>query len=122
MINSGFVLLQLLGVFLYYSIKQKKLANPIDSILGIGDILILVLLGLLFSPVNYILFLLVSLLVTLAVFLIQAKLKFKKQVRQIPLAGFLGIYINILLLVQLANSNINYYDTMYLENLILKLL
>lgn len=120
LINSGIIILQLLGLIIYFYFKEKRITGIINKQLGLGDILILFAMALFFAPVNFVLFILISLILTLLVSIIKFSV-FPKRNRQIPLAGYWGIYMNLLILAQLFNPIISYYQITYFEDLILRI-
>ena len=91
-INFLLVLLNLIGVTLLLSIKEKKWVNIIDNYLGLGDVLFFVVITVAFSPFNFVAFYLGSvLLITLiygSVILIN-----KKRNTLIPLAGAMSLLL-----------------------------
>lgn len=93
--NLTFIVFQLLGLTLYYSLKNKKLYNIIDTQLGLGDILFFPILCVAFAPVNFIIFYLGSLVITLLIFFIS---RFSMQTKEIPLAGSVAMILMISLL------------------------
>ncbi len=90
LINSGFILLQLLFLTVYFSVKNRAFTNIINTYLGIGDIWFFVVLALAFSPVNFILFYLGSLFLTMIGFLVWKGLS-KSSEKEIPLAGVMAV-------------------------------
>ena len=104
LLNVIMVLLQLLLLSLYFSIKERKLINIADSYLGWGDILFLFNLCFLLSPVNFILFYLVSLLVTITSYLIYNA--FVNSSKPIPLAGLQALIFTIVYIIDLSSPNI----------------
>lgn len=105
LLNVIMVLLQLLLLTLYFSIKERKLINIADSYLGWGDILFLLNLCFLLSPLNFILFYLVSLLVTITSYLIYNA--FVNSSKPIPLAGLQAIVFTIVYIIDLSSPNID---------------
>ncbi len=86
LINIGFLLLQLIFITVYFSIKQKRLVNIADRLLGWGDILFLFSVAFYLSALNYILFYIGSLAVVIIIWVIwQTAVNGKK--KHIPLAG-----------------------------------
>src|SRR5690606_28427269 len=69
-INLTIVILNLLSVTLFISIKEKKIKNIIDTYLGLGDVLFFFVLTVLFSPFNFIIFFIGSVLLTSIVYII----------------------------------------------------
>ena len=92
--NSGFVAFQLLMMMGYFTLKNRKWTNIINTYIGIGDILFFLILSLAFSPVNFIIFFLGSLLLTIGGYSIYKI--FKSNVNtEIPLAGTMAIILMI---------------------------
>ncbi len=120
-LNTGIVLIQIAGVSLYFSIKNKRFINIINQHLGIGDVLILLVLCLCFSPPNFVLFLSVTLLVTL-LFSIAGIYIFGNKHIHVPLAGYLAVYFNILLVFQMIFKEFSLYNNHYIENWLFKLI
>lgn len=68
--NMGFVLLNLVTLTLFFSLKQRKMVNLLDSYLGPGDVLLLLCLAFYFPVLLFFLYYLVSLiLISLAALL-----------------------------------------------------
>lgn len=115
--NSVFVALQLLCLTIYFSIKNKRFLNIIDSYLGLGDILFLVVVCTVFSPVNFILFYVCSMMLTLLGVLIYNLLS-AKQTRDIPLAGVMAGILLILVITTMAVPGIDFYNDAYFLNIL----
>ena len=81
-------------LWMYLSIKNKKITNPLKRHIGLGDILFLIAVTPLFYVYNYILFFVTGMLLTLVVTLVLKKYINKQTV---PLAGILSAYLLILL-------------------------
>lgn len=86
--NMAFVILQLLLLSLYFSIREKTVVNIVNRYLGIADILLLCLFALSFSPLNFIVFYCVNLLLSAIVALVWVWMKNDKKFK-IPLAGIM---------------------------------
>jgi hypothetical protein len=93
-LNILFVLINLLGIILYYSLKEQKLTNPINTHLGLGDIIFFLSLTPFFEFKNFIKFFIGGLIFALIVFFI---IKLFIQIRTVPLAGFMAIYLIIII-------------------------
>lgn len=93
LINISFVVMMLVGVTVYFSFKNKGLVNIAHTYLGWGDILFFVFLALFFSPLNFMIFLIVSLL-----FVLILVLMYKKIAQNIPLAGIQSALLLLVLL------------------------
>lgn len=117
MVNLGLVALIFFGLTIYFSIKERSLVNIVNKYIGIADLLLLVVIALLFSPVNFIIYYVGSLfLITLGsvVYLVT-----KKNVNaEIPLAGAFSIVLIACLVYAGVTGNINFYD----DELVLELL
>jgi hypothetical protein len=85
-LNLRFLLAQFLFLGLYFRIRTGKFSNIVDKHIGLGDILFLIVLCAAFSPVNFILFYVLSLLISLFVFGIY-RLWNKGSDLTLPLAG-----------------------------------
>ncbi len=90
LINFGIILIQILILTLYYLVRDKKVQLIAGTKIGLGDILFFVVLGLIFSPIWFILFLTTGMIITVLVHLIRTG-KEKKAYRKIPLAGYLAL-------------------------------
>ncbi len=89
--NTAFILLQWLGLFLYFSIKNRKFINIVDTRLGSGDLVFF--LGLCFLMpkfvfLHYFIFATVSTLLA-SIFMSPSG----KHGKAIPLAGWMGIFL-----------------------------
>ncbi|MFN3402674.1 MAG: hypothetical protein ACK40G_01175 [Cytophagaceae bacterium] len=96
-VNLGFLLLQLVLLTIYFSIKNKRFIWITNDYLGIGDILFFVCIAFLFSPMNFIFFYLISLVVIVLGYLFMVL--FRKSVSTVPLAGLQAILVIPLLLL-----------------------
>lgn len=91
-VNLLIVLLNLVGVTIIISIKERKVTNIIDSYLGLGDVLFFVVLTVVFSPLNFMIFFLGSILITTLVY--GGFILFNKNKRTlIPLAGTMSLLL-----------------------------
>jgi len=90
--NFLFVALQLLLISAYFSFRNRKLTNIIDSYIGLGDVLFFIVLCLAFSPMKFVLFYITALLVSLLSVLIYQSI-FRKRLAEIPLAGIFSMLV-----------------------------
>jgi hypothetical protein len=90
--NLGFLVLNSVFIIIYYSIKNKNIINPLGKYIGLGDVLFYIGITLLFSPVNFIMFFIIGLFITLSFYLIRYQ-AVKSTNRKIPLAGFVSIIL-----------------------------
>lgn len=111
-INLSLILINLLGVTLFISIKEKKLTNIIDSYLGLGDVLFFLVVTTVFSPINFIIFFLGSIFLTTLTYGVIALIK-KKQTL-IPLAGAMSVMLIITITAQQFTSSFNFYQDIIL--------
>lgn len=95
--NFSFLLIQFILITLYFSIKKKTFTNIIDRHLGLGDILFLIPLALLFSPLSFLLFYILSILFVLLGFLFYKSI-FRSETETIPLAGGQALFLIALLI------------------------
>jgi hypothetical protein len=106
--NLAFVLIQLAALTAYFSIKSRKPVNIINTLLGIGDVLLLIVLCTAFSPLNYLLFYLLSLAITIAGYIIYKILKGRSGT--IPLAGAVALVLLLCLLYSTITGRGSFYD------------
>jgi len=90
-----FLVLVLLGLFIYVYVKSKKLINPIDSSIGLGDIVFFVAIIPLFFSTTYIVFFSTGMLFSIVCYFLFTKNK----ENHIPLAGYLSVYMLLLFVV-----------------------
>ncbi len=92
LLNFGFVLIQLGILYIYFSIKNRRFVNIINTYIGIGDILFFAVLTVCFSFFNYLVFQIVSFfLVAIGFGLFRL---FKKDFTpEIPLAGGMSLLL-----------------------------
>lgn len=97
LINAGLLVVQLLLLTLYFSAKNKRPVNIIDTYLGLGDILMLFVLCFAFHPVTFMLFYLAVLFLAISAH----ALWYRKRMNRvtIPLVSFLSIGLIICTLI-----------------------
>lgn len=81
---------------LYFSLKNKRFINLGNQYLGIGDLIFLIAVSFLFSPLNFVCFVLFSLFFSL-LYSLFVKLIFPDKFKTIPLAGLQSLFLFILL-------------------------
>jgi hypothetical protein len=93
--NLLFIGLQLLVLLLYFKLKegaQFQIKNLFQNKLGLGDVLFFVVLAGVFSPVNFLLFFVITLLFALVLAIL-----FRNRWQNFPLAGIMAVtYIPLL--------------------------
>ena len=88
--NLCFLAIQAAVLFLYYFLRYKSYVKLLNSI-GAADIWLIIDISISFSTINFIVFMTVSLLLSLILFLVYLFVsKSKKQ--HIPLAGFIAAF------------------------------
>ena len=100
--------IQLLGVTIYFRLRHVKPAEILRNKIGFGDLLIFILPCLLFSPLNYALFLTFVFAFSLLVYLIFLSVNKKT----IPLAGYLSIILLLLHVFVNHITKINLYNNL----------
>ncbi|MDB3887378.1 hypothetical protein N9344_00330 [bacterium] len=105
-VNILIVIVNLLGVTILISLKEKKFTNIIDTQLGLGDVLFFVVLAVAFSPINFLIFYLGSVFITTLIYGI-IMLKNKEQTF-IPLAGAMSIMLAFMLIIE-QTTRLNFY-------------
>jgi len=88
--NIGFVSVNIIGLVLYFSVKNKSVVNPIDSMIGLGDILFFIAITPLFDLKSFIVFFIAGMVFSLVTHLISNQFKTQKN---IPLAGYLSVFL-----------------------------
>jgi hypothetical protein len=109
LLNIAFVSVQLVLLTVYMSIKNKRLVNIVDTYLGLGDVLFFVVICAAFSTLNFIVFYLVSMIITLTGAIAYNGFRKKKSV-DIPLAGAMAGILIVLMLI----PGVGFYDDGYL--------
>jgi hypothetical protein len=99
-ITINFLILGLLlcTVFIYHALKTGKISNIFRHSLGLGDLLILVILGIYFTPLLFVLFTVSSCLLVLLYSTFQYLIKTKQVIPTIPLAGYFALFFGIFIL------------------------
>lgn len=113
--NISFILIQFLLVTIYFSIKNNRLINITNGLLGWGDICFIASISFYLSPINFVLFYIVSLIIILIGWLLYSFFNQNKQQR-IPLAGLQAVLFVFILLtsclkpsVKLTNDDLLLY-------------
>lgn len=109
-LNLFFLSLQLALLTVYFSIKNQKWINLFSAYLGIGDVVFFIPLCFIFSPINQIIFFIISLSLSLIGFLVFNIFSVKKSAT-IPLAGCMSlVFILLILLSYFLNIPLNNDD------------
>ncbi len=114
-VNILFLLIQLILLTGYFSIKKKQWINLLNSYLGLGDVLFLLTIAFYFSPANFLVFYIISLLLVLL-----ATILFFSQNTQrtfkIPLAGLQSLFFALILLMDWNNNSLNLQNDQWILN------
>jgi hypothetical protein len=94
--NLGFLALQLLLLSLYFSVKQRRIVNIVDSLIGLGDVLFLFSLTVYFSVLSFLFFYILSLVFVLLFWPVCITM-IRKRNKGIPLAGMQALLLIIFL-------------------------
>jgi hypothetical protein len=84
--NWGFVFFQLLIVSAWFSFRQKKWVNVTAELLGWGDILMIISIGVYLSILNFLIFYIGSLVLIILIWSLWVYI-FDRNAKYIPLAG-----------------------------------
>ena len=112
LINLVLLGFQYAFISFYFSVKEKRIVNIVDKYLGLGDILFLLPLALFFSPANFLLFLILSLIGTLCAVVITRIIN-KSNYSTIPLAGFQSIFLMIIIWMGWLNDYDFRWDSLF---------
>jgi len=119
-LNLLFIVLQLIALFVFYAIKNKKFVNIINRYIGTGDLIFFVLLCAGFSPLMFGCYLVATFIAAL-VFIIAISLFRRKTISTVPLAGGLALSYGILLIAGLFFKDLNLYNDLQIGDLIIGL-
>lgn len=111
---AGFLLLQLLVLTLYFSVKERRPVNIIDKYLGLGDVLFFVTIAAGFSFLNYILFYIASFVIIILISVIL--LAMRRPLKSIPLAGGMALcFLSFLALERFTGISLFYNEQLLLS-------
>lgn len=105
LMSLSFVMITILAVTLYFSFKNKRILNPLQEHIGLGDILFFMAVIPMFNFRNYVLFYITGMIFSLVLFLM---LPIKQREQSVPLAGLLSIY-SLLLMLYTINTTPNLF-------------
>ncbi len=105
--SLAFIGINFISIVAYFSIKKSKLQNPFKQYIGIGDLVFLIAVIPLFSFRNYMLFFISGMIFSLVLY---AVFQNKGEQKTIPLAGYLSLYIIVLMIPNLFLSTNIFYD------------
>jgi hypothetical protein len=119
LINTGFIILQLILLTAYFSIKNKQWVNITSQLLGLGDVLFLLSIAFYLSVLNFLFFYIISLIAVLSIWTIWQMIS-KKKNQFIPLAGLQALIAMILLICDWWFESLSLTSDTFLLNLIAK--
>lgn len=117
--NIGFLALQFILITLYFSIRQKSRVNVFNSLIGWGDVLLLLTLCFYCSLLNFIGFYLLSLLLIMAGWL-GYRIVFSRDNKQIPLAGLQALLFAGIMAFSWFGSGVNLTEDDWLLKFLVK--
>lgn len=106
-INLILILVLILISYLYLTVILKR--KYINESIGLGDLLLFISLSLVFPTITFWVLFVISLLFSLVLYFFIKNIK--KEIKTIPLAGYMSLFFGIIYLVTLfANKNILYIN------------
>jgi hypothetical protein len=99
--NVIFLLLTLILLVLYMSIKNRRFLNPFANYFGIGDLLFFLAITPLFYTYNFILYFIFSMIFSALLQVIFGKLM---KIKTVPLAGFSALFLVLVIIKDLVFS------------------
>jgi len=110
LLNLGVLIFMFLILKAIMVFRRRKSQKLINQEIGLGDIIILLVFSLVFSPLNFIVFLDVTLIIGLIYYLIK-----RKETKKIPLAGIFALAYNTLIIVSIFKEN---YSIVFQDDLL----
>jgi uncharacterized membrane protein len=111
-----FFAIQVLLLWVYFAIKNKRPIDITKEYLGLGDLLFLLAIAFYLSPLNYVLFYIGSLVIVL-VYALFLQMWLKKSNLQIPLAGLQAFMFAVILLLSIVNPNLKLYSDFWFNGI-----
>ncbi|MBB3971034.1 hypothetical protein [Mucilaginibacter phyllosphaerae] len=106
-LNIAFLLVVFTVVWLYISLRQRRLIYLPDKLIGWGDILFLLCICFFFTLLNFILFYITSLFIIIVLWLIWVSLRPGTAYRHVPLAGLQALILSVFLIIDWSNRSID---------------
>ena len=117
LLNFLFLVIQMVLLYAYFTISRGKPTVLIGTLIGWGDILFWLVTAALFSPANYILYFLASLVFALAFHFFISLIAEGGEPAKVPLAGNQALFLMAALILQLFYPALNFYsDDLLLES------
>lgn len=111
-INLILVVTNLVGVFLLVWLKERKPINIIDSYLGLGDVLFFLVITTTFSPFNFVVFYLGSILIITLIYGVIILIN-KEKKTLIPLAGAMSLLLMFVLIADAFIPSVDIYNDIF---------
>lgn len=108
-INTCILILLFAIVMVYYFLKCGHWVNIFDNYIGTGDILLLLIISLGFSPVNFLMFVLTCFILILIITGVISLMR-NGRITTIPLAGYLAIFFGLFLIINAFVPDLNLSD------------
>lgn len=115
--NIAFFVGQIVLVTAYFSVKNRKLTNITNELLGIGDVLFILSITCYLSIFNFLFFYIASLVIVLIVWLAWQMVSANKS-KHIPLAGLQAILFAAFLICSWSLKTLTLTDDIWILNLI----
>jgi len=106
--NLCYILLVVVLLTVYLSLKNKKFVNIVNSFLGIADILFFAVLAVAFSPFNFEIFFLSSGILTSVIY--GLLIYFKNVNPEVPLAGTMASMLLVVMILNFCLPNMNLHS------------
>ncbi|KQR70888.1 hypothetical protein [Pedobacter sp. Leaf176] len=113
--NSVFVVLQVLSLSIYFSLKKGKRVNIFKGYFGLGDLCFLMAMSIYLPLLSYVLFYVGSLLLVILVTVFRNAF-LKQNSLKIPLAGYQAICLLMLMILDYGHPGINICSENLLRN------
>lgn len=99
-LNLGFLAAQGLGLLVYLFLRERRWVNPLQTSIGLGDVLFLLISTLAFSLPNFIVYIISGLLFSLMAYGCLLLVHRRAQ-RTVPMAGFMALYMGLWLVLEM---------------------
>lgn len=111
-INFMMMAFTFLGVILFVSLKEKKATNIFKKDFGLGDFLFILVLTVAFSPINFFIFYLGSMVITILIY--GGVMLFNKQInKEVPLAGAMSLLLIFTIVIEQVTPSFQFYQDFY---------
>jgi hypothetical protein len=114
--NLVFLSIQGSVLIIYCLLRKNSPVTIVNTLVGLGDILFLLVLVLAFSNINFIVFYTLGLLLTLIIWLIIRPLLSGRK-DEVPLTGFLSVFLAVILIFEDFSFGFNRFSNIYLIGL-----